>query len=146
MRIEPYLQFNGNCAQAFEYYRQHLRGEELCLMPYRGSPAADQVGADWQDKIMHGSVTLGPTMLMGADGGCPDEGGDANTIDSQQGMRGSAVCLTVDEPGEAERVFGALAQGGKVQMPLQETFWARKFGMLQDQFGVAWMINCLKPA
>lgn len=139
MRIEPYLLLNGNCAQAFEYYRQHLRGEELCLMPYRGSPAADQVGADWQDKIMHASVTLGPTMLMGSDGPCPE--GQA----PGSGMQGCSVCLTVDQPGEAERVFGALAQGGTVQMPLQETFWAHKFGMLHDQFGVAWMINCLKP-
>ena len=64
MRIEPYLQFDGNCAQALEYYRQHLHGTDLCLMPYRGSPAQEQVKEDWYDKIMHGSVQLGPTMLM----------------------------------------------------------------------------------
>ena len=135
MRIEPYLQFNGNCAQALEYYRQHLQGTDLCLMPYRGSPAQEQVKEDWYDKIMHGSVQLGPTMLMGSDGGC-DEGA--------KGMSGSAICLTVDTPEEAERAFSALARDGTIQMPLEETFWAKRFGMLKDQFGGAGMGNCLK--
>ncbi|OEZ83651.1 hypothetical protein JAB8_42940 [Janthinobacterium sp. HH106] len=135
MRIEPYLQFNGNCAQALEYYRQHLHGTDLCLMPYRGTPMQEQVKEDWYDKIMHGSVQLGPTMLMGSDGGY-DEGA--------KGMSGSSICLTVDTPEEAERAFAALARDGAIQMPMEETFWAKRFGMLKDQFGVAWMVNCLK--
>lgn len=136
MRIEPYLQFNGNCAQALEYYRQHLHGTDLCLMPFRGSPGQEQVKEDWYDKIMHGSVQLGSTMLMGSDGGCTEDGA--------KGMSGCSVCLTLDTPEEAERAFDALARDGKVQMPLEETFWAKRFGMLKDQFGVAWMVNCLK--
>ncbi|APA69391.1 MULTISPECIES: VOC family protein [unclassified Janthinobacterium] len=139
MRIEPYLQFNGNCAQALDYYRQHLGGDNLCLMPYRGSPAQDQVKEDWYDKIMHGSVQLGSTMLMGSDGGCTEDGA--------KGMHGCSICLSVDTPAEAERVFSALARDGTIQMALEETFWAQRFGMLKDQFGVAWMINCeKKPA
>lgn len=136
MRIEPYLQFNGNCAQALEYYRQHLHGTDLCLMPFRGSPGQQQVKEDWYDKIMHGSVQLGPTTLMGSDGGCTEDGA--------KGMSGSSVCLTLDTPEEAERAFDALARDGNIQMPLEETFWAKRFGMLKDQFGVAWMVNCLK--
>ena len=136
MRIEPYLQFNGNCAQAMEYYRQHLHGTDLCLMPFRGSPGQEQVKEDWYDKIMHGSVQLGPTMLMGSDGGCTEDGA--------KGMSGCSVCLTLDTPEEAERAFDALARDGNIQMPLEETFWAKRFGMLKDQFGVAWMVNCLK--
>ena len=136
MRIEPYLQFNGNCAQALEYYRQHLHGTDLCLMPFRGSPGQEQVKEDWYDKIMHGSVQLGPTTLMGSDGGCTEDGA--------KGMSGSSVCLTLDTPEEAERAFDALARDGNIQMPLEETFWAKRFGMLKDQFGVAWMVNCLK--
>ena len=136
MRIEPYLQFDGNCAQALEYYRQHLHGTDLCLMPFRGSPGQEQVKEDWYDKIMHGSVQLGPTMLMGSDGGCPG--------DAAKGMSGCSVCLTLDTPEEAERAFDALGRDGSIQMPLQETFWAQRFGMLKDQFGVAWMVNCLK--
>lgn len=136
MRIEPYLQFDGNCAQALAYYRRHLHGTDLCLMPYRGSPGQEQVKEDWYDKIMHGSVQPGPTMLMGSDGGCAEDGA--------RGMSGSAICLTVETPEEAERVFDALARDGKVQMPMEVTFWAKRFGMLKDQFGVAWMVNCLK--
>ncbi|MFZ4876698.1 VOC family protein [Janthinobacterium sp. Mn2066] len=136
MRIEPYLQFNGNCAQALEYYRQHLQGENLCLMPFRGSPGQDQVQQDWYDKIMHGSLQLGATTLMGSDGGCREDGAKE--------MSGCSVCLSVDQPDQAERAFAALAHDGNIHMPLQETFWAHRFGMLKDQFGVAWMINCLK--
>jgi PhnB protein len=136
MRIEPYLQFDGNCAQALEYYRQHLGGDNLCLMPYRGSPAQDQVKEDWYDKIMHGSVQLGNTMLMGTDGGCSEDGAKA--------MSGCSICLTIDTPEEAERAFSALGRDGTIQMPLEETFWAKRFGMLKDQFGVSWMVNCLK--
>ena len=136
MRIEPYLQFNGNCAQALEYYRQHLHGTDLCLMPFRGSPGQQQVKEDWYDKIMHGSVQLGATMQMGSDGGCTEDGA--------KGMSGCSVCLPLDTPEEAERAFDALARDGNIQMPLEETFWAKRFGMLKDQFGVAWMVNCLK--
>ena len=136
MRIEPYLQFNGNCAQALEYYRQHLHGTDLCLMPFRGSPGQQQVKEDWYDKIMHGSEQQGPTMLMRSDGGCSEDGA--------RGMSGCSVCLTLDTPEEAERAFAALARDGSIQMPLAETFWAKRFGMLKDQFGVAWMVNCLK--
>ena len=136
MRIEPYLQFNGNCAQALEYYRQHLHGTDLCLMPFRGTPGQEQVKEDWYDKIMHGSGQVGRTMLRGSDGGGSEDGAT--------GMRGSSVCLTLDTPEEAEQAFDALARDGAIQMPLQETFWAKRFGMLKDQFGVAWMVNCLK--
>ncbi|PLY40909.1 hypothetical protein CSZ94_18640 [Janthinobacterium sp. ROICE36] len=110
--------------------------QTLCLMPFRGSPGQEQVKEDWNDKIMHGSVQLGTTMLMGSDGGCTEDGA--------KGMSGCCVCLTRDTPKAAERAFDALARDGNIQMPLAETFWAKRFGMLKDQFGVAWMVNCLK--
>lgn len=138
MRIEPYLQFDGNCEAALRYYHQHLNGGQLFLMPYRDSPAQEQARPEQLDHILHGFVQLGQSAIMGTDGGCPDGEG-------RQAMRGCSLSISVTDTAEAERIFAALAEGGQVQMPLQETFWAHKFGMLTDQFGIAWMVNCEKP-
>ncbi len=135
MDINPYLQFNGNCAQAFTYYQQHLAGQELTLMQFRGSPAEDQVKEDWKDKIMHGSIKIGATTLMGSDAMCAETGADYV-------IQGCTLSIHLDDTGEAERIFQTLAERGKINMPLEKTFWARKFGTLTDQFGVPWMINC----
>ncbi|CDG84309.1 VOC family protein [Janthinobacterium agaricidamnosum] len=135
MDINPYLQFNGNCAQAFTYYRQHLGGQELTLMPFRGSPAEDQVEGDWKDKIMHGSIKIGNTTLMGSDTMCAETG-------AASAIQGCSISIHLDDPAEAERLFNTLAERGKTTMALEKTFWARKFGTLTDQFGVPWMINC----
>ncbi len=134
MKLNPYLTFDGNCEEAFRAYEKILGGEILAMMPHGGTPAEAQVPADWRQKIIHARLSLNGVLLMGSDA----------PPDRYQPMQGFSVTLNIKEPAEAERVFAALAEGGSVRMPLGETFWAKKFGMLTDRFGTPWMINCEK--
>jgi PhnB protein len=132
MNVYPYVQFGGRCADAFAYYARHLGATVIAAMPYRGSPAEEMAAPEWRDKIMHGSIRIGDATLMGSDG----------TAGSEAGMRGCSLTLGVGTPEEAERVFAALADGGQVTMALAPSFFAQRFGMLTDQFGVNWMVIC----
>jgi PhnB protein len=136
MQLNPYLNFNGQCQAAFEFYAECLRGEIVAMIPHAGTPAAEHVPADWQDKIMHARLVVGNAALMGSDS--PPE-----HFEPQKGMY---VSLMIDDQAEAERIFHAFAEGGTVRMPIQETFWAARFGMVVDRFGTPWMINCEKAA
>ena len=131
MQLNPYLTFNGQCEAAFNFYEKVLGGK-IEAMPYEGSPMAEQVPPEWRSKIMHARLSVGDEILMGSD----------TPPDRYQEMKGICVTLGIDDPGEAERVFHALSENGSVQMPIQKTFWAARFGMLIDQFGTPWMINC----
>ncbi|HEY8610679.1 MAG TPA: VOC family protein [Roseomonas sp.] len=136
MKISAYLFFNGNCEEAFTRYQQILGGRIIGMLRARGTPAEAQMPPDWQDKIMHACLDLGGVQLMASDAppGCSG---------SPQGF---AVQLAPETAEEAERIFAALAEGGTVRMPLERTFWAERFGMLVDRFGVPWMINYAPPA
>jgi PhnB protein len=136
MRVSPYLLFNGQCEAAFKFYEKTLGGKIQALMPHEGTPAAKQVPADWQKKILHARMTIGDQVLMASDA----------PPDRAQKTGGFSVSLEIEKPAEAERVFHALAEKGSVMMPIQQTFWAYRFGMLTDQFGIPWMINCEKAA
>ncbi len=131
MQLNTYLAFNGNCADAFKFYEQCLGGKAE-LMKYGDSPMAEQTSADWRDKIMHAKLQVGDQVLMGAD--APK--GMFN------GNHGFTVSVTVKDPAEAERIFGALSAGGNVHMPLGKTFWSPAFGMFVDRFAIPWMVNC----
>ena len=131
MQLNPYLNFNGNCAAAFKYYEKNLGGKISMMMTFAESPMADQVPASDRDKVMHARMTIGDYVLMGTDAG-PDH---------FSAMKGFCVSLSVDSVAEAERIFKALAEKGSVEMPIQKTFWAERFGSLVDQFGTPWMIN-----
>jgi PhnB protein len=135
MEMSPYLFFNGQCEAAFKFYEKVLGGKIQAMMTFEGTPMGEQVSPEWRKKIIHARLTVGDEVLMGSD--CPP--------DHFQPMKGFSVTLGIDSPAEAERVFHALAEKGTVQMPIQETFWARRFGSLVDQFGTPWMINCEKP-
>ena len=135
MQLNPYLTFDGRCEAAFEFYAKCLGGEIVAMIPHEGTPAADHVPSEWRNKIMHARLVVGDKVLMGSDAP-PDR------FEKPQGF---SVTLGVDKPADAERIFQALAEGGAVQMPIQETFWAFRFGMLVDQFGIPWMVNCEKP-
>lgn len=135
MSFNAYLSFNGNCAEAFRYYEKHLGGKIDALITHRETPAAAQTPPDWQDKIIHASISLNGTILMGGD--VPPQ--------MYQPPTGFSVNIVLPTPEEAERVFKALSDGGKVNMPMAETFWAQRFGMATDRFGVPWMVNCFKP-
>jgi len=135
MQLNPYLHFDGKCEEAFRFYEKCLGGKIVALMRHRGSPMEAQTPPEWLDKIMHVRLAVGDTVLMGSD--APPQ--------FFQPMQGFAVTLVIQDPAESERVFRALAEGGTVRMDIQETFWARRFGMLVDRFGTPWMINCERP-
>ena len=132
MQMNVVLSFKGDCEEAFKFYEQHLGGQAGTIFRYGGSPLEHSVPADWSDKVMHGSVTVGGHVLMGGDffGARYEE------------PRGVSLSLQMKNPADAERIFDALAKGGKVMMPLEQTFWAVRFGMVVDRFGISWLINC----
>jgi PhnB protein len=136
MQLGSHLSFDGQCEAAFQRYEQCLGGKIVAMMTYAGSPMAAQAPPGWGNKILHATLTLGYQVLSGAD--APPE--------HYRRPQGFSVLLSLDDAAEAERIFNALAEKGAVQMPLQETFWAARFGMLVDRFGIPWMINCAKPA
>ena len=132
MRSNPYLLFNGQCETAFKFYAQCLGGKIEMMLTHAGTPAETQVPAEWRDKILHARLTVGEDVLMGSDA----------PPGRYEAPKGFSVNLQVKDPAEAERVFHALAKDGAVQMPIQQTFWAARFGMVVDRFGIPWMVNC----
>jgi PhnB protein len=136
MQLSAYLTFNGNCEAAFKFYEKCLGGKIEAMIPHEGTPVAQQVPAEWRSKILHARLIVGETVLMGSDA----------PADRYEAMRGFSVMLGVADPAAAERVFQALAENGTVRMAIQKTFWAARFGMLVDQYGTPWMINCEQAA
>jgi len=135
MRLHPYLHFNGQCEEAFKFYEQCLGGQIVAMMRHEGSPMEEHVPAEWAQKIMHACMMVDGEVLAGSD--CPPG--------YYSEPKGSSVTLALSDPAAADRIFHAFAEGGTVQMPIQETFWAARFGMVTDRFGTPWMINC-EPA
>jgi PhnB protein len=130
MQLNPYLFFNGNCEAAFKFYETALGAKIEAMMPFEGSPAASTVPAESRKQILHATLRIGDQVLMASDAA----GGDYNP------PQGFSVSLNLQDPNEAERIFKALSTSGKV------TFWADRFGMVVDQFGIPWMINCAQAA
>ena len=135
MHLNPYLTFDGQCEDAFRLYESVLGGKIGYLMRYNEGPECDEAPDGWGQKVMHASLTVGNTHLMGSDE-LPGH------IEKPQGF---SICILIDEPSEAERVFTALAEGGTITLPLEETFWAFRYGTLVDRFGTPWMISCNRP-
>lgn len=135
MQLNPHLAFNGQCEAAFTFYEKCLGGKITFMMTYGDSPLAEQTPSEWHTKILHATVALGDHRLTGADA----------LAGNYQKPQGFSVSLQIRDAVEAERIFQALAEKGEVQVPLQETFWALRFGMLVDRFGTPWMVNCGKP-
>jgi len=135
MQLNPYLSFNGNCAEAFCFYQKALRGTIPMTLTYGESPMKDQTPPEFGDKVAHTRLIVGDAVIMGSDA----------PPGRYQKTQGITVAIGVDSAAEAERVFHALAEKGTVTMPIAETFWAVRFGVLTDQFGIPWMINCEKP-
>jgi PhnB protein len=135
MQINAYLQFNGQCEAAFKFYAQCLGGKVLLLMTYGEAPMAEKIPPDWRGKIMHARLDVQGQVVMGSD----------VAPDRFEAPKGCSMSIGVDDPAEAERVFAALAEKGTVGMPLQPTFWAERFGVVVDRFGIPWMVNCERP-
>ncbi len=130
MLVQPYLFFGGRCEEAVEFYRTAVGAEVQMMMRYNASPEPTTMPECFHDKIMHASFRIGGTTLMASDGMC----------DAPANFEGFSLSIAVPNEAEADRVFTALAEGGLVTMPLEKTFWAPKFGMLHDRFGVGWMV------
>jgi len=136
MYLSPYIVFNGQCETAFKFYEKALGGKIETMMTHGESPMSQQVPPEWRGKIIHASLKVDGMNLLGS---------DAPPSRYQQ-PQGFSVSLTVKDPAETERIFHELSQNGKVQMPIQKTFWSVRFGMLVDQFGIPWMVNCEQAA
>jgi PhnB protein len=134
MQINAYLFFNGTCEAAFRFYEKVLGGKIVAMITHEEAPAEYQFAPERMKKIMHARLMVGDKVLMGSD----------TPADNYDPAKGFTVSLGVDTPAEAERIFADLAKGGTVRMPMAEKFFARKFGMLTDQFGTPWMVICEK--
>ncbi|GGX47111.1 YciI family protein [Saccharospirillum salsuginis] len=126
-----HLSFDGNCSEAFDFYAECLGGQILDRFLHGETPAGEEVPDNWQDKVLHTTLSIGKLTLMGADA-------PPGYYQSPQGFN---VQLDIDDPDKAKSTFERLAEGGEVFMPFEETFWARGFGMARDRFGIPWMIN-----
>lgn len=133
MQVQPYLFFDGRCEEAVEFYRSTLGAEVTMVMHFKDSPEPPQPAifpAGAGNKVMHMSFRVGDTIVMASDGQCL----------GQPSFRGFALSLSVSNDAQAERLFAALGNGGQIQMPMTSTFFASRFGMVADRFGVSWMI------
>jgi PhnB protein len=136
MEFIPYLTFDGSCREAMEFYARTLHAEIESMFTFAGTPAEEHVKPEVRSQIMHASLTMnGRTILMASDaGGMP--------VEKAGGM---SVSIVMDDTADAERIFAALSDGGKVTMPIDKTFWAERFGMCVDRYGTPWMINSGMP-
>lgn len=129
MQVQPYLFFNNCCQEAIDFYCTALGAEVTALFHYKDGPDARPAGME--DKVMHANLRIGDSIVMASD----------DCVGKQTGFTGFSLTLAAADVAEAEQAFAALANGGDVRMPLAETFWSPRFGMVADRFGVLWMIN-----
>ena len=135
MQLHTYLNYGGNCEEAFKFYETHLGGKITMLMRHGEAPGKPQGPANWAQAVLHARMDLGGTELLGAD--IPP--------DRFKPIRSAYLSLTLGSDEEAERVFGLLSDGGEIFMPMEETFFASRFAMLRDRFGTSWMLLHPKP-
>lgn len=143
MKLNIYLGFGGHCEEAFNFYVKHLGAEITAMMTFNDGPpgATEHMPVEWCDKVMHASLTIEGHELMGTDGmgGCGSGGSGG---DPDVGIKGAHVVIHADEPDQADRIYAALSEGGTVEMAMEKTFFARRFGTVVDRFGVPWMVLC----
>jgi len=135
LKLVPYLSFNGQCEEAFKLYERCLGGKITFMQTYGDSPMGPQTPPELHKRVMHATLAVGDQVLQGSD----SPGG----YEKPQGI---TIAIHLNDAVEAERIFSALAENGTVQMPIEETFWALRFGMVIDRFGTPWLINCEKTA
>jgi|SRR5690554_1785204 len=135
MKIQPYLNFDGDCAEALRHYADVLGGE-LHITTFGESPGGDQMPESERDRVMHARLSVGDQVLMASDA----------PRGRYQKPAGSYVSIMLDDAAEARRIFDALRDGAEIQMPFEATFWSPGFGMLTDRWGTPWMVNTMSPA
>jgi len=132
MQLNPYLLFNGDCAEAFKFYEQTLGGRIETISKFTGSPAAEHVPPEWGEKVLHATMVIGDQRLMASDA----------PPGQYQRPAGISVAIGLNDAAKGEQIFNALAENGTTTMPFQKTFWSPGFGMCTDRFGIPWMVNC----
>ena len=132
MQFIAYLNFDGCAREAMDFYAGVFRGRIIERFTFGETPLCAEIPPGQRDRVMHSMLEAGGALLMGADGPPPHDAG------------GNALNIVVETPEEAERIFRALAEGGQVRTEIQETFWARRFGAVQDRYGKYWLVNCLR--
>src|SRR5690348_18171463 len=132
MQINAYLNFNGQCEAAFKFYERVLGGKILMMSRFEDSPMVQQMPAEMRSKILHARIQIGDTVVMGSD----------PPPDRYSPQKGFALSLQMKTASEAEKIFHALSENGQVGMAMGKTFFAERFGMLTDRFGVPWMVVC----
>jgi len=135
VKLRTYLNYGGNCEQAFRFYEENLGGKITAMMRHGEQPNAKDVPPEWKKAILHARITIGDTEFMGSD--VPP--------DHFQPMRSAYLSLSVGSSAEAQRIYNLLSEGGQIFMPMQETFFASRFGMLRDKFGTSWMVVHERP-
>lgn len=133
MKLYTYLNYGGNCREAFRFYEKHLGGKITMMMTHGQGPNPQVGSSDWKDAILHARMNIGETELMGAD------------IPSYQPMRSAYLTLVAASTDEAERIYSALSEDGEIFAPIQETFFAFRYAQLRDRFGTSWMILHERP-
>lgn len=128
MKLDVYVNYKGNCEEAFRFYEKHLGGKITLMTRFNEAPVETQVPADWKNSILHARMEIGGSVLMGAD------------IPNAEPMRSAYLALTTDTADDAERIYALLVDGGQIFMKMEETFFASRFGMLRDKFGTSWML------
>jgi len=132
MKLSPHLSFNGQCQEAMEFYQRCFGGKIQSMLTYGNAPMSERVPPEWRGKILHATLAVGQSILYAADA----------QPGQYQPPKGFSVTIGVPDAAEAERIFRELSEGGAVQMPLQKTFWAIRFGVLVDRFAIPWEVNC----
>ena len=130
MKLDIYLNYPGNCKQAFEFYQQHLGGKITSMMTHANNPETSNLPADWKDAVLNATVEIGGAIIMAAD------------IPNAEPMRSAYLTLHLNTVEEAENIYALLAEGGHIFMKMEETFFAQRFAMLRDKFGTSWMLLC----
>ena len=134
MKLNAYLNFNGDCKEAITFYQKVLGGQIVAMFTHGNTPAAGEASAEWGDKILHARLEVDGSVIMAS----------VTPPEYFEKPQGFSVNIGVEDPAEAERVFAGLSENANVIMPIAETFWALRFGMLVDQYGTPWMVNCEK--
>ncbi len=134
MQVQPYLQFDGRCEEALEFYKSALGAKVEAIMRFKDGPDCMEMPKGTDDKVLHASFRIGDSTIMASDGHCK----------GKPDFQGFSLTIEAPDKAEADRLFKALEAGGQVQMPLAETFFSPRFGMVADRFGVSWMIVTMR--
>jgi len=128
MKLDVYINYNGNCKEAFQFYEKHLGGKIIMMQTFNQSPEHSNVPPGWENSILHARIEFGNSVIMGAD------------IPNAEPMRSAYLTLRVNSNEKADRIYSLLSDGGQIFMKMEKTFFASRFAMLRDKFGTSWMI------